>query len=112
MLESPNTSAIEEESVTIILNDLSELLFPSDTLAVKVYVVSPVTGPAVPLTTPVDEFNVSPVGKEPDNIEYVKDWFSSSVAEIVNDAEFDSITEPIFPEEVAQTGESLTVNTS
>lgn len=55
---------------TKILKGLSEKAVPSDAVTVNVEVVSTPTVEAVPEITPVDEFKLSPVGKDPEEIEY------------------------------------------
>ena len=60
------------------------MFVPSVTDTVNVDVVSDDTAVAVPVIAPVDVLIESPVGKEPTEIEYVNESFSSSVAAAVD----------------------------
>ena len=90
-----------------IENDLGILFKPSDAVTVKLYVVSDTMLGNVPDISPVDEFNVTPDGKDPEVTEYViVESESVAVAEI--DIEICSSNVPREPEAVCHTGLALT----
>jgi hypothetical protein len=89
----------------VILNALSAVFDPTSVARnVKLDVSSTSTLGAVPEITPVDEFKVSPEGKEPDSTLYVIAPPSGSVATTVTDTDAVSENDPNDPDPVVHEG--------